>query len=146
LDKPVASTAAAPFALHTGAQTGTRVSVVSYGQGRDAALSWQRDCDVLGRKWSVMAFDCDVTHGSSGAPVFVREGQRGRILSLISSGTSDDGRVISFGMDLPPVVAELKRRLRAGGDMQSGLVESRRLRVGDGDGATGAKFVRPNGG
>lgn len=146
LSEAIPATIAAPFALEGAATTGERVSVVSYGQGRDTALSWQRDCGVLGRNEAVMAFDCDVTHGSSGAPVFVRTGQRARILSLISSGLSDENTSISYGMEMQPLVGELKQRLRAMQDSQMRLAKVRRLRVGEGKSAGGAKFVRPNGG
>lgn len=111
---PISSFAADPFVIHTGAGEGRRVSVVSYGQGRDDALSWQRDCGILGRGNGLMAFDCDVTFGSSGAPVFIKEHGRTRILSLISVVSTGGGPKIAYGMELPKIVDRLKRDLRAG--------------------------------
>ena len=143
LDQAVPAGMAAPFVLHSGAKTGQRVSVVSYGKGRDTALSWQRDCGLLGRGDGILGFDCDVTFGSSGAPVFVREGQRARILTLVSSGGSRNGMKVAYGMELPPVISELKRVLRARGPIRStvSVPQVKRLRVGVMNGSTGAKFV-----
>lgn len=148
LDAPIPSFTAAPFALHEGAVQGGAVSVVSYGQGRDEVLSWQRSCRVLTARDGVMAFDCDVTFGSSGAPVFVRDGGRARILTLVSAGGDHDGRPIAFGMELPASVARLRSHLRSeearaaltsapgasAGAQGLGPVERR---------ADGAKFLRP---
>lgn len=143
LSKPIPTHIADPFVLHSGAEKGRRVSVVSYGQGRDNALSWQRDCGVLERYRGLMAFDCNVTYGSSGAPVFLKENGRGRILSLISAVGDDDGSRIAFGMELPNVVARLKRVLVAQPKSTPAQSGFRRLRVGQGGGAAGAKFAKP---
>ncbi|WP_120499308.1 serine protease [Roseovarius sp. EL26] len=113
LDSPISSFEAAPFALHRGISKGSRVSVVSYGRGRDAALSWQRDCGVLGRSRGLITVDCDITYGSSGAPIFKKENGRGRILSLVSAGAVGEGPPLAWGMELPDLVQELKRDLRA---------------------------------
>lgn len=113
LESPISSFTAAPFALHKGHSKGSRVSVVSYGRGRDEALSWQRDCGVLGRSQELVSFDCNVTYGSSGAPVFLKENGRGRILSLVSVVQFGAGPRTAWGMELPNRVQELKRDLRA---------------------------------
>ncbi|WP_069298780.1 trypsin-like serine peptidase [Neptunicoccus sediminis] len=112
LAEPISTFTAAPFAIHSGIAPGNSVSVVSYGKGRDDVMSWQKQCDVLGRGAGLIAFNCDVTFGSSGAPVFVKEGNRARIVSLVSSGRNADGDVVAFGMDLPANIAHLKRTLR----------------------------------
>lgn len=143
LAQPISSALAAPFILHQGAGGGERISVVSYGQGRDDALSWQRDCGVLGRGQGLIAVDCNITFGSSGAPVFVREGSRARILTLVSGGNMDDGTPVAYGMDLPPLVSDLKRDLRAMPAAQASVGTIRRVRVGQGGGASGAKFAKP---
>ena len=109
---------ASPFVLAEGGQAGLRVSVVSYGRGRDFALSWQRDCGVTGAARGLMSFDCDVTFGSSGAPVFSRaHGGRARIVSLISSGVTSGDEKVAYGMDLPGIVNSLKQDLRNGWGM-----------------------------
>ncbi|SLN56484.1 Trypsin [Roseovarius litorisediminis] len=128
LSQPISSSEAAPFALRREVNKGQRVSVVSYGRGRDNALSWQRDCGLLGRGKGLMAFDCNITFGSSGAPVFVREGGRARILSLISGGNVGGGSPRAYGMDLAPLVDRLKRDLRA--QPKAPLKQAKSQRIG----------------
>lgn len=143
LTSPIPTHVANPFVLHSGADRGRRVSVVSYGEGRDEALSWQRDCGVLERFQGLMSFDCNVTFGSSGAPVFLKENGRGRILALISAGGRDGSARVAFGMELPGIVARLKRVMAAQPKPQPANGGFRRLRVGQGGGASGAKFAKP---
>lgn len=140
LATPIPSAVAAPFALHGAPAPGQRVSLVSYGRDRDEAPSWQRDCGMLWRQGGLMAFDCNVIFGSSGAPVFARTASRARILSLVSGGTTE-GRRVAFGMDLPGLVEALRRDLRARGIRQA-VPGFRRESVGQGR-ASGARFARP---
>lgn len=93
---------------------GDEVSVVSYAVGREEVLSWQRVCHVIGRKDQLIAMDCDVTFGSSGAPVLDRSGYRARIVSIISAGSEENGKTMSVGMELPALVDRLKSALRRG--------------------------------
>lgn len=113
LAQPIPSAVISPFVV---AQPGTgdAVSVVSYAQGREEALSWQRVCKVVGRQDWLIAVDCDVTFGASGAPVLDRSGYRARIVSMISAGGEYDGRPVAFGMELPAQVDALKAALRRG--------------------------------
>ena len=85
LESPISPSKANPFAIYSDPRPGDKVSVLSYGRGRSEHLSWQRDCGLLSRGRGVMTFDCNVTYGSSGAPVFARYGDRVRILSLVSA-------------------------------------------------------------
>ena len=145
LATPIPSATASPFALARSDASDQRVSVVSFGRGRDTSLSWQRDCGVLAARDGWMAFDCNVTFGSSGAPVFLRENGRPRILSLISGGGQYEGRRISYGMDLPEVVDRLKADLRRAGTtaLAPAPATVKRLRVGQDRSGTSAKFARP---
>ena len=144
LATPVNSAVAAPFALHDRPRDGTEVSVVSYGRDRDRAPSWQRRCNMLWRAEGIMAFDCNVIFGSSGAPVFARHGNRARILSLVSGGTAEGGERRAYGMDLPDLVPQLKRDLRvATTDQITTNPGFKRVRAGEGGRSTGAKFARP---
>ncbi len=129
LASPIPAATAAPFTVGTVGGRGTPVSVVSYGEGRDDAPSWQRVCTVIGHGGGLIGFDCDVVHGSSGAPVFDRSGSRARIVSLVSAGNGRD----AYGMELPALVDEVKAALRAG----RGVIEA----AADGDAA--AVFVTP---
>ena len=144
LAQPIPASLAAPFVLHEGVQAGQRVSVVSYGKGRDEALSWQRDCGLLGRSEGLLAFDCNITFGSSGAPVFTRDGGRARILTLVSGGNMNARNRVGWGMELAPLVARLKRDLRTQPAAVAAPGTIRRVKVGQGGGtALGAKFAKP---
>ncbi len=135
LAEPIPASVAAPFQVATAGRGLREVSVVSFAQGRSDAPSWQRDCSILGREPGILAFDCDVYFGSSGAPVFDRSGRRARIVSIISSGAREEGGTIAFGMDLDAPVAQLKRGLRTG----KGVIAATPGRAT----APGARFVRP---
>jgi protease YdgD len=142
LRAPIVSSDADPFVLYSGAAPVRDVSVASYGMGRSEAISRQRRCTVLGSSNDLMAFDCNVTFGSSGAPVFTRTGGRGRILSVISGRTQMNGREVAIGMALPSVVATLKAQMRRA---PVAAPDRPIVRIGAGSPirAGGAKFVRP---
>ncbi|MGL4281466.1 MAG: trypsin-like serine peptidase [Albidovulum sp.] len=142
LATPVPLTTAAPFAV-AGLAPGARdLSVVSYGRGRDDALSWDDACRVQAHARGLIAFDCDVTFGSSGAPVFQRMGNRAAIVSLVSMGGKVDDGTLAFGMELPQAVSELKAALRRGAGAAPGQSKApattARTRMGG-----GAKFISP---
>lgn len=147
LEEPITVREADPFVLHQGPTRGARISVVSYGQGRAEALSRQRKCQLLMAQSDLMAFDCNVTFGSSGAPVFAHNGQRGRILSIVSGGSRDDGRSVAFGMRLDKAVATLKAQLRAAPAPKRAYKPIKRLKVGNGAARSdsGAKFIGAGG-
>ncbi len=144
LSEPIPAALAAPFTIQSFSGLGNEVSVVSYAQGRSETLSWQKECGVLGRQDSLIAFSCDVYFGSSGAPVFDRTGGRARIVSIISSGKRDADGSTSFGMELSRLVPELMANLRAGrGVFPTARLTAKRLKVGGGARASGARFVKP---
>lgn len=142
LENPINSSEADPFALHSGQDYGAEISVTSYGMGREEAPSRQRRCNLMGEYQQVMMIDCNVTFGSSGAPVFSLVGGRGRILTVVSSGGTYQGRRVAFGMKLADRVAELKAQLRRS-PVAAPDRRIKRIRVGSGASAGGAKFVRP---
>lgn len=113
LATPIPSSVISPFAIGVPG-AGDEVSVVSYAEGREEALSWQRVCGIVARQDVLIGVDCDVSFGSSGAPVLDRSGYRARIVSIISAGYEEDGKWISIGMQLPKLVDELKAALRRG--------------------------------
>ncbi|MEM6482307.1 MAG: serine protease [Pseudomonadota bacterium] len=144
LESPIPASVAAPFALHKRPVKGDALSVVSYGRGREAALSWQRNCNMLARGQGLVSFDCNVTFGSSGAPVFTDGGRRARIVTLVVGGGKEaNGNTIAYGMDLPPVVDALKRKLRAmpravpSDAVNDSTAESTQRSI------SGAKFAKP---
>lgn len=136
---------APPFSVSSPGN-GDEVSVVSYARGRADALSWQRACTVLGRQQGLIAVDCDVTFGSSGAPVFDRSQGRARIVSIISAGGKDGEGTVAFGMELPRLVQDLKAQLRSGrgvvGNLPKAGTSVRRITVGSGERAGGARFIK----
>jgi protease YdgD len=146
LENPVPAAIAAPFAVDSPGR-GRKVSVVSYAEGREEVLSWQKVCTVLGQRGGLIAVDCDVTFGSSGAPVLDMSSGRGRIVSIISSGHRDQNdETIAFGMELQGAVAGLRAQLRAGKvTSQSPAVTPTIRRIGAGDTSRniGARFVKP---
>ncbi|MGL4311527.1 MAG: trypsin-like serine peptidase [Paracoccaceae bacterium] len=140
LDKPISISHATPFKLGD-APDSIDVSVVSYAQGRNEALSWQERCTVLGRYKGLFAFDCDVDFGSSGAPVFARTepGKRPRIVSIISAGNRAKDEAVAYGMELTSLLPALQDAARDA-QMQHGAAiaaaapapdERRAVRVGD---------------
>lgn len=143
LRQPIAAAVAAPFPVRP-LPMGRQVSVVSYARGRDTVLSWERACKVLGRQDGLMAVDCDLDFGSSGAPVFDLTQGRGQIVGLISAGRRQGDKAVALAMELPALVAALQQALRRG----EGVAEAapppgaRRVAVGTGD-TGGARFLRP---
>ncbi|MFZ5963162.1 trypsin-like serine peptidase [Thalassococcus sp. BH17M4-6] len=147
LDAPINSAEADPFKLFNGDMGNLPVSVVSYGQDRAEYLSRQAECAVLRRyRNGQIAFDCNVTYGSSGAPVFARQDGRIRIVSLISAmATEQDGDRLgeSYGMALPGVVAQLMGEMRRDNARPKASAGARRVSVGQRMTSGGARFVRP---
>lgn len=131
-----------PFYLHDDRIRPGPVSVVSYGRNRADAQSRQKECQMLGQEGNALIFDCDVTFGSSGSPVFSHLNGRGRIMAVISGMLELDGQKRAIGMVLPDRVRELKSQLRL--QIAPPTAYVRRLFIGDGvRNDTGAKSVRP---
>ena len=139
LAEPIPTHELSPFAVFPGLVPRGPVSVVSYGQGRSEALSRQNSCQVLGSSQKVLALDCDVTFGSSGAPVFTHINGRGQIASVISGGGQFRGKRAAYGMALPELVSELKAQMHVNKPRPRARV--RRLGVGENKSSSGAKFV-----
>lgn len=140
---PVPVSTAAPFTVADLAPDARDLSVVSYGRGRDDALSWDDACNVQGHARGLIAFDCDVTFGSSGAPVFQRMGNRATIVSLVSMGGKFEGKTMAYGMELPRAVNELETSLRRGeGASLKQLAPDPAMKAGTLR-AGGAKFLSP---
>jgi protease YdgD len=114
LATPIARSLATPFALHSSGIKNGELAVASYGQGRNGALSVQRACNVLTYSKGLLDFDCDITFGSSGAPVFALDGGRKRIVSVVSAGSTRGGRSVGHGMSLLDIVPALKRQIASG--------------------------------
>jgi protease YdgD len=142
LSPAIAAAVAAPFPVHP-LPAGREVSVVSYGRGRDDAPSWERACPVLGRQGGLVAVQCDVDFGSSGAPVFDMGQGRGRIVGLISSGTRQGGKSVALAMELPSLVAALQAALRTGDGVIAAAQPARAAGQALNRGGARAGFQRP---
>lgn len=150
LETPVHIGLADPFVVEDPTANSRDISIVSYGRGRNEALSWQRRCRVLGKQDGLIAFNCDVTFGSSGAPVFEKIGHRVKIVSLVSrGGKTESGETIAFGMELPRAVSDMKRQLRSGrGVAEASSAQKvrkmpRKLGLPQSDAGSSARFVKP---
>lgn len=133
LASPIARAQAAPFAIHRSSKPKGELMVASYGQGRNAALSIQRECHVIDFSQDIYSFDCDITFGSSGAPVFAYDGVRLAIVSVVSSMGMRHGRKAGFGMALTERVAALKRQIALGApDVAAKPAVLKRITVGTG--------------
>ncbi|MBW6418392.1 serine protease [Celeribacter sp. PS-C1] len=114
LASPIPTALARPFAVHRSSKPRGELMVASYGRGRNAALSIQRECHVLDYSNDIYSFDCDITFGSSGAPVFAYDGVRPAIVSVVSALGTRDGRKVGFGMSLLDRVSALKQQIALG--------------------------------
>lgn len=144
LAKPIPTSELDPFVLKSTMVSRGPVSVVSYGRNRENLPSRQDVCQVEATQQDIMLMDCDITFGSSGAPVFSHENGRGQIVSVISGMANINGQKRALGMTLPDIVAELRHRMWA--NKEKPVAQIRRITVGSGAAGTtggGAKFVRP---
>ncbi|MFK7880955.1 trypsin-like serine peptidase [Roseobacter sp.] len=147
LAEPIPTHVLSPFVVHGSEMTHGPVSVVSYGRGRAEFASRQSACRMFDEYRDVVLMDCDVTFGSSGAPVFNHKNGRGQIVSLISSIGKFRGKDTSYGMVLPKLVAELKKQMRVNASQP--VASARRIKPGEVQAVElasgGVKFVSAGG-
>ncbi|MFP7671806.1 trypsin-like serine peptidase [Marivita sp. S0852] len=145
LDREIYSTEAEPFRVHSDTVQSNKVTLVSYGRGRNASLQRESGCrHKQTYRGGLMTFDCDVTFGSSGAPVFTRIDGRLRILSVISMMSRDGSEKEAIGMTLPGVVSDMKREMRNDAARTPVSQGAKRVIVGQRSNG-GARFVKPGG-
>ena len=142
LQRPIRNTTVVPFQTDSRPRTGADIGVVSYAHDRSEAPSIQEICAVLTKQEGVLVMSCDVDFGSSGAPVFSFDGGMPRIVSVVSAKAEVAGKRVSLGAALAEELELLQAQLtspRLGGRMPAGVG---RVRVGDGQRSSGAKFIR----
>ncbi|MDF2234636.1 trypsin-like serine protease [Albimonas sp. CAU 1670] len=83
---------------------GGAVALLSYGAGRDRALSLQEPCRVTGRQGPVAALDCEVGPGSSGSPVLVRDAGGALRLAGVISAKGRGGSYASAASETLPLL------------------------------------------
>ncbi len=144
LDYKIVSSEADPFKIQDEVPLGTTVSVVSYGKGRDEVLSREAKCNIVQvYVGGVLGMDCNTTSGSSGAPVFVRDGGRSRILAVVSAGGKGrNGQKIAFAAPASELVTTLMAKLRNDASRLKPGKGAKRITIGQRD-AGGARFVKP---
>lgn len=143
LQRPIRNTTVTPFETDARPKKGARVGVVSYAHDRSEVPSLQEVCSVITRQEGVLVMSCDVDFGSSGAPVFSFEGDRPRIVSVVSAKARVEGKPVSLGASLAEELALLEAQLtgtHTGSGMPTGVS---RVQVGDPRRSDmGAKFIR----
>lgn len=142
LQRPIRNTTVIPFQTDSRPRTGADIGVVSYAHDRSEAPSIQEVCAVLAKREGVLVMSCDVDFGSSGAPVFSFDGGKPRIVSVVSAKGEVAGRRVSLGAALAEELELLQAQLsgvQVGGRLPTGVG---RVRVGDGQRSSGAKFIR----
>jgi len=144
LERPIQNTTIKPFGTAARPRRGDSVGVVSYARDRSEAPSLQEVCTVLARQEGVLVTSCSVDFGSSGAPIFTFHDGEAHIVSVVSAKAEVDGERVSLGTALGTPLAVLRAELVAGkGVFQSDGPSNKRIRVGNGERQSGAKFVKP---
>lgn len=105
---------------------GAAVALVSYAEDRAEAPALQDRCALLRRVGRMLVLSCDVSFGSSGAPVLARGASGLEVVAVVSAVAEMGGRPVALAA---PV---------------EGQIETLRGAFGPADrGATGARFIRP---
>ncbi|MDJ0630874.1 MAG: trypsin-like peptidase domain-containing protein [Rhodobacter sp.] len=144
LDQPIRNSAIAPFPTDARPAAGAEVGVVSYAHDRADSPSLQEVCHVLARQGGSLVLSCEVDFGSSGAPIFVVEDGRARIVSLVSAKAEVRGQPVALGTSLTGPLADLMAiRDEGDGVFTRPAPKVRRLSLEQTQSATGAKFLRP---
>ena len=140
LDQPILLPSVKPFAVADAPVAGDTVGVVSYAQDRADIPSLQQKCTVMDRQTGILVMTCDVDFGSSGAPVFMMDGDVAKVVSVISAKAEVEGKQVSLGSALQIPLAQLMAELEAA-EPSKGV--SGNVQVLSGGSGGGAKFVKP---
>ncbi|WP_434288450.1 trypsin-like serine peptidase [Celeribacter sp. SCSIO 80788] len=132
LASPIPAALATPYALHGPTGPEGDLTVASYGQPQNDVMTVQRVCHLLDASDDLYAFDCYISYGASGSPVFARDHGRLAIVSLVSAQGEAGGKRIGYGMSLSGKVEALKRQLAQGGATGAEPAVVRRITVGGG--------------
>ncbi|WP_035261086.1 trypsin-like serine peptidase [Actibacterium mucosum] len=145
LDRPVRLPGVQPFGIGKRPGKGAEVGVVSYALNRSEAPSLQEICHVLAGRPGVLMLNCSVDFGASGAPIFDLSGPAPQIVSIVSAKAEVSAKPIALGATVQGAIDTLKSRLSAGiGVLEpAGKPAVRRFGLKNGNGNSGAKFLRP---
>lgn len=144
LQRPIQNTRIKPLGTAPRPRPGDSVGVVSYARDRSEAPSLQEVCKVLAQQEGVLVTSCSVDFGSSGAPIFTFVDGHAQIVSVVSAKAEVGGERVSLGTALGAPLALLQAELVAGkGVFQDAGPGANRLKVGQRNSSSGAKFVKP---
>lgn len=148
LDSEIRLSNVRPFEIAPRPRKGADVGVVSYAHDRRDQPSLQEVCHVLGRRAGTLVVSCNVDFGSSGAPIFIFENGKPRIVSVVSAKAQVGENMVALGTSLEKPLADLKAILG-----RSDGLSARRITPSTGTGLArmskrpgsqgGAKFVKP---
>lgn len=146
LDHAIRNPAIRPFDTTShGVSRDQEVQVVSYARDRSDAPSLQETCRVLASDPGVYVTSCDVDFGASGAPVFVIEGNRARLMSVVSAKAEWRQQKVALTAGLSGTLTTLLDAL----ERSDGVFRRAPQSVGsltdrsDGLQPSGARFLKP---
>ena len=106
--------AAMPFKVDGFPALGAALALVSYQRGKSDGPHIQQNCRAAGDQIGMLVLACEVTFGSSGAPVFYKYPDgRFTMVSLISAKAQVNGQDVALGPALQPALARMYARLYA---------------------------------
>lgn len=148
LDRPIRLPGVAPMTLATPAPGQATVSVVSYAEDRAELPSLQDRCTQIRQTGRMLVLSCDVTFGSSGAPVFAPGAGGPAIVGVVSGIAESGGAPVSLAAPLGPALAEVMAALDAAEHALPQAAPATRsgggaLNPGGARNGTGARFIRP---
>lgn len=144
LQHPITATSIASIPTGRTGRGTDPVTVVSYGQDREAYASIEEDCDILARRGAVRSLSCEVVSGSSGSPVLRIVDGRPEVIAVMSARGEVDGEEISLAVVLDGQLSTLlDQRSRQGVFGPSGTTLTFIGQGNDGRDSIGARFIRP---
>ena len=144
LSRPIRSAEIQPFQTDARPRKGAEVGIVSYAHDRADLPSIQEVCHVLARQSGTLVLSCNVDFGSSGAPIFTFDGDRPRIVSVVSAKAQINARPVALGTSLEKPLEVLLTALNEGdGVFSRQKPKVKVLTLSGAHKQTGAKFLRP---
>ncbi len=144
LDRAIPTGQIEPIPARGHAETGQNVQVVSYGRGRADHASLEEGCSVETTDGAMQVLNCHADPGSSGSPVFVREGGRLGVVGVISAMAQWRDDPVALSVDLRRGIAPVLDLLDRTDDVFSR--EAPRIRTltagQNGQAELGARFIR----
>lgn len=113
LDQPIDAAAATPFAV--GPPTGRPLSIVAYGRDHAQVPAIEGPCDARIGGEGVLALDCAITYGVSGAPVLALDATPPHVVAVVSAmgRALPDEREVALTVRVEPWLVPLRALLDA---------------------------------